>query len=73
MTQDEREDLVVAMMPFAGLLNLYDGDGFGRRASGDIRDQIAGGLEAADLTVENVRALHRAVLAILLTPEPHHD
>lgn len=68
MTQEEREDLAVAMMPFAELLNLYDGDGFWRRASGDVRDQIEGGLDNAGLTVEHVRQLHRTVLAVLLPP-----
>jgi hypothetical protein len=70
MTQQERENLVVAMMPFAQLLNNWDDDCFGPRSSGNDRDRIEAGLLNADLSIEHVRALHLAVMAALV-PEGH--
>lgn len=65
MTREAREDLIVAMMPFAGILNLYDGDGFGRRASSEDRDRIEEALNSAGLSVRDIRNLHRAVKVAL--------
>ena len=64
MTVEAREDLIVAMMPFAAFLNNYDG------ARGDIRtgndvDLMDDALSNLGFSARDIRNLYKAVMAAM--------